>query len=383
MANKPRFPGQLEDESAIIYKRRHWITVVQWIWRPLVFLLICLLIAWGMTSLLRPSSVVSRVLFWLVFPAPALISLVWKALDWGNDRYIVTNKRVIHRERIYFLFESLVEAYLDMIQDVTIDIASPLANLLNFGDVTIETAGPGDPIKFQTVSKPRDIQRLILESAGLPGKEQPVTPQPPSGLSWRGMWRMLYPLYPAEEEGVIIWRKHWWVLYSDLILPLMVGFVLAVIWLWALTSLKYPGWVNFFFILGLTVTGAWIAFRMIDWHNDLYILTEDHVIDIEKKPFIMEHRREANLSAVQDVSFEQASFIAKILNFGNVRLETAGKLGEFTFDNVPHPEKVQATIMERLSVFRLMKHREERERRRAEIISILEEYLGQRETNHR
>ncbi len=382
MATKPRFSGQLEDERIIVYTRRHWLTIIKWIWRPLVLLLICLLIAWGLISLLRPPSLLSRILFWLVLPAPALVLLVWKALDWANDRYIVTNRRVIHREKVYFFFESQKEAYLDRVQDVTIDIASPVASLFNFGDVKTETAGPGDPIKFQTVSKPRDIQRLILESAGLPGKEQQATAQPQRGLSWRRAWQLLYPLYPTEEEGVIVWRKHWWVLYSDLILPLMAGFVLTVVWLWAITSLSYPGWVNAFFVLGLIIVGMWIAFRLIDWHNDLYILTEDRVIDIEKKPFVMEHRREANLSAVQDVRFEQPSFTAKILNFGHVRLQTAGKLGEFTFDSVPHPKEVQATIMERLSTFRLRRHREERDKRRAEIISVLEEYLSQRETDH-
>jgi len=382
MATKPRFSGQLEDERIIVYTRRHWLTIIKWIWWPLVFLLICVLIAWGMTSLLRPASLSSRVLFGLVPAAPALIWLVWKALDWANDRYIVTNKRVIHHERVYFFFESQKEAYLDKIQDVTIDIASPLATVFNFGDVKIETAGPGDPIKFQTVSKPRDIQQLILESAGLPGKEQQAPSQPQPGLFWR-VWRLLYPLYPTEQEGVIIWRKHWWVLYRDLILPLIAGFVLTLIWLWALASLSYPGWVNFLFILALTVVGIWIIFELIDWRNDLYILTNDRVIDIEKKPFVMEHRREANLSAIQDVKFEQPTFTAKVLDFGNVRLQTAGKLGEFTFDNVPHPKDVQATIMERLSDFRLRRHHEEREKRRAEIISILEEYLSQRQTNHR
>ena len=383
MATKPRFSGQLEDERIIVYTRRHWFTIIKWIWQPLVFLLICLLIAWGMTSLLQPASVLSHILFWLVLAAPALILLLWKALDWANDRYIVTNRRVIHRERVYFLFESQKEAYLDRIQDVTIDIANPFANIFNFGDVKIETAGPGDPIAFQSISKPRHIQQLILESAGLPSAEQQTTSQPQHGLSWRRAWRLLYPLYPTEEEGVIIWRKHWWVLYGDLILPLMAGFVLTIIWLWALTSLSYPGLVNAFFVLGLIVIGMWIAFRLIDWHNDLYILTEDRVIDIEKRPFVMEHRREANLSAVQDVRFEQPTFTAKVLNFGHVRLQTAGTLGEFTFDNVPHPRDVQATIMERLSASRLRKHREEREKRRAEIISVLEEYLGQRETDHR
>ncbi len=378
MSAKPRFPWQLQNESIIVYTGRHWFTLIKWIWRPFVFLLICLLIAGGLTLLSGfPSR--ARVLVWLVIPAPALIWLVWKALDWTNDRYILTNKRVIHRERVYFFFESRKEAYLDKIQDVTIKIASPLAYLLNFGDVVIQTAaGQDGAINFQSISKPREIQRLIIASAGLPEKEQQSAPSSRPRPFAKVMWQMLYPLYPAEEEGMIIWRKHWWVLHSNLGVPLMAGFVLTLTWLWALTGLSYPGWLNVLFALGLTVVGVWIAFRLIDWHNDLYILTNDRVIDIEKKPFVMEHRREANLGAIQDVSLEQKGLIAKVLDFGNVHLKTAGKLGEFTFDSVPHPQKVQEKIMERLNAFRQKKKQQEMEKRRLEIISVVEEYLGQR-----
>jgi len=188
---------------------------------------------------------------------------------------------------------------------------------------------------------------------------------------------MLYPTHPTEEDDVIIWRKHWWVLNGDLILPVAAIFVLATIWLWASTSpsLDCPGWVNVLFALGLAGIALWIAFKTIDWHNDLYILTKDRVIDIEKKPFVFEHRREANLGTIQDVSFAQTSFTAKMMDFGDVLLQTAGRVGEFTFDSVPHPEEVQATIAERLNEFRYKKRLAEQERQRAAIVAIVEDRL--------
>jgi len=194
-----------------------------------------------------------------------------------------------------------------------------------------------------------------------------------------GIWRMLYPTYPTEEEGVIIWRKHWWVLNRGLILPVTSIFVLATIWLLIATSLKYPIWVNLLFALGLTGSAAWVAFKLLDWHNDLYILTKDRVIDIEKKPFISEHRREANLGTIQDVSLVQIGLIAKMLDFGNVLLQTASKAGEFTFDKVPRPKEVQATIAERLDEFRHKKKLAEQEKQRADIVAIVEDHLRQAE----
>ncbi|MBC8263033.1 MAG: PH domain-containing protein [Anaerolineales bacterium] len=383
MVKKPLFPGQLESEKVVIYERRHWFAIIKWIGvRPPILLLVSLMIAWGATKLLAPPQGI-KLVYWLSILAPALIWIVWRVLDWGNDRYIVTNKRVIHRERVYFFSEERKEAYLDRVQDVTIEIINPFANVLNFGDVIIETASKAGTIEFQAISKPRDIQRLLLESAGLPPKKGELASQPQRRLLGRGIWRMFYPTYPSEEEDVIIWRKHWWVLNRDLVLPLLAIFALGTIWLWALTSLKYPGWINVLFTLGLATIAFWVAFKLIDWHNDLYILTKDRVIDIEKKPFVFEHRREANLDAIQDVSLEQIGLTAKVLDFGNVLLKTASGAGEFTFDSVPHPEEVQATIAERLNEFRQEKRLADQERQRAAIVAIVEDHLRQRETDER
>ena len=383
MAKKLLFPGQLDDETVIIYERRHWFMIIKWIWgRPLALLPVSLVIAWVVTTILKPTSGVGLA-YWLVILAPALIWIVWRVLDWENDHYIVTNKRVIHREKVYFFSEERKEAYLDRVQDVTIKIVNPFANLLNFGDVIIETAGRRGAIEFQAVSKPRDIQRLLLESAGLPPKKEELTSQPQRRLLGRGIWRMLYPTHPTEEDDVIIWRKHWWVLNSDLILPVMAIFVLATIWLWASTSPNYPGWVNVLFALGLASVAIWIAFKIIDWHNDLYILTKDRVIDIEKKPFVFEHRREASLDTIQDVSLKQIGLTAKMLDFGDVLLQTAGRAGEFTFDGVPHPGEVQATIIKRLNEFRYKERLAKQERQRAAIVAIVEDHLRPAEGDDR
>ena len=68
-----------------------------------------------------------------------------------------------------------------------------------------------------------------------------------------------------------------------------------------------------------------------------------------------------------------------MLDFGNVLLKTAGRAGEFTFDSVAHPQEVQATIAERLNVFRHKKRLAEQERQRAAIVAIVEDHLRQAE----
>lgn len=390
MAERRYFPGQQEGEEVIILQRRHWFVLLMWLLLPILSLVPLSLMAWGVVRLLDISGPF-QALIWLGFMSPALVWIVWLILDWENDHYIVTNKRVLHIERVYFLFESRDEARLDRVQDVTVEMPNIIANLLYYGNVIIETAGTEGRIVFKAIAKPRKVQRRIFELITLangPGRELE-----PERIRERLRWeprrpryqrlpemitRMFYPVYPTGE-GVIIWRKHWWILLTKLGAPALALLILTLLWFLAVTAnLGYPIWVDSLFAFGLAGLLIWIVFISVDWYNDLYILTSDHVIDIEKVPFIFEHRREANLAMIQDVSYVQPSFLHKLLDFGNLRLETAGTVGEFTFDSVPHPREVQNRIFERIGVFRRRAQEAAERRRREEITAVVEEYLRRR-----
>ena len=407
MVEKPQFPGQLDDEGVVICERRHWYTIIKWIGLPILLLLISSLIAWVVTQLLPPPSSLRLVLYWLVILAPALTWTVWKALDWENDRYIVTDKRVIHIERIYLTREKRDEAPVAMIQDVSVEMKGLMTHLLYFGDVTIQTAGTLGTIRFKGIPKPRKAQAQILAlvsraKAARPAKEEPQAiqavreivgwpeeesrPLPPTAeeLRWESerprraqlsevIKRMFFPK-PVFGENQIIWRKHWWVWLKEMVSPLSAFVILFILWVAASLLFGVSLWFDLLLGISLAVTSVWFIWRSIDWRNDLYVITDDRVIDIEKVPFIREHRREAGLDKVQDVRYLQEGFIASRLDFGNVRLETAGGIGEFTFDSVPHPRQVQIEIFNRIEQFRRKAGLEGRERRQAEFLDLLARY---------
>ncbi len=372
------FPGQRPDEKVLFMKRRHWFVLLLWT----VPLLLLLFVMFGIGLLIGVAVELNPVIWALVILALIALPtgmLVWRILDWENDHYILTNRRVIHIERVYFLFESRQEAPLSKVQDVTFVMPTPLHNVLDFGDVVAETAAPEGQIIFEAIPKPREIQAQILRAAGL--REHGRVPgEQPEGFSfWRllramgeFLARMLYPVYP--RHGVIIWRKHWFVLLKALVSP-AVGMLLTGVFISVALGLEAPQIVVLILSLVFLLLVAWLVFRVIDWHNDIYILTADRVIDIEKRPFTREFRREANMGMIQNVSYEQPSFISKVLNFGNVRLETAGTLGEFTFDNVPRPREVQSEITRRLAAYRAHMEQEHVRREREQFRRMVEETL--------
>lgn len=407
MAEKRWFPGQLEDEAVIIYERRYWYTIIRWIRRPLFFLLISSLMAWGVTALLEPLSDLRRALCWLAILAPSFLWTVWRVLDWGNDRYIVTNRRVIHIEKVYLTREKRDEAPLAMIQDVFIEMEGLMTHLLYFGDVTIQTAGTLGTIRFRGIQKPRKAQAQILAlvsraKSAVPAEEEPTAiqavremvgvpkpePQPlpaaAEGLRWESerprrtqiseVIEMMFFAKPDFGENQEVWRKHWWALLKEIISPLLAFFILIILWSAASLLFGFSIWFDLFLMISLSITLVWFIWRSIDWRNDLYVITDDRAIDIEKVPFIREHRREAGLDKIQDVRYLQEGFIATRLNFGNVRLETAGGIGEFTFDSVPRPREVQIEIFNRIDQFHRKAEQEGKKRRQEELIELLGRY---------
>jgi uncharacterized membrane protein YdbT with pleckstrin-like domain len=112
-----------------------------------------------------------------------------------------------------------------------------------------------------------------------------------------------------------------------------------------------------------------------DWRNDLYIVTDHLIIDVEKRPLsIREERREATLDRIVNLSLQQQGFLASILNYGDVLIQTAGATGDFTFDGVSNPAAVQREIFRRLEDYNDEQRRRERAQRKAELSTWFQVY---------
>jgi hypothetical protein len=75
----------------------------------------------------------------------------------------VTDRLIIDVEKKPLFFaDERKQATLDMIQNVSLRIPGPLAAVLNYGDVLIETAGPTGVFTFDGVGRPEQVQREIF-----------------------------------------------------------------------------------------------------------------------------------------------------------------------------------------------------------------------------
>ncbi len=117
---------------------------------------------------------------------------------------------------------------------------------------------------------------------------------------------------------------------------------------------------------------AWIV---ADWRNDTYEVDATQISDVEKKPlFFSEQRRTALLGEIENIEVSIPSPLHYLLNFGNVRLQTAASQGEFTFDWVPNPRGVSEEIRRRIEVYRYQQENKRARQRAQELPDWFEMY---------
>ena len=393
------YPWLRKDELLVNLHLRHWLALI------------------GQAKAAALATLVSAGLMWLLallgFPLwfglgigalLVLLSLVWGLLNYLNDYFIVTNRRVIQQEKVIFFSEHRQEALLEQIQRV--DVATTFwGNLFNFGTLSVYTAGTTGSIDFNLVAHPDSLRTAIFHhrslsqqrssaenkldiqnalenrlglSVDLPSRVHtdlaPSTPDDTAAAP--GLWQKLRRLISVdsslewESTERIVWHKHWWILLVQIALPgllllfellfLAGGFSSVAL----LQQLQSSLGAQTLLLSGGLVTLAtlgWILWAVTDWWNDTYTVTEDRIIDIEKLPlFLSEQRREAQLSDIQDIRLEMNSPLKVMLNFGNIIVQTAAGEGAFTFDHVPNPRIVKEEITRRMIAWR-----REDERRKA------------------
>ncbi|HUG33208.1 MAG TPA: cyclic nucleotide-binding domain-containing protein, partial [Anaerolineales bacterium] len=154
--------------------------------------------------------------------------------------------------------------------------------------------------------------------------------------------RLRFKWLRQDEVVYFLTRKHPLVLYQKLIIPafaLLAPFALLYAWLTVVRTFV----VVFAGGLSLLAIAAWIAWLVIDWGNDYYIVTNLRVVWLEKVIGIYDSRQESPLSMVVSVGVEANQF-GRILDYGNVIVRTF--VGRIVFGFVNHPNQAARMVEE-------------------------------------
>jgi uncharacterized membrane protein YdbT with pleckstrin-like domain len=147
--------GLLGRREKIVFKaRQHWLVVVPRLVLWIVVSLLIILIASGLA--LTVAGVALVLILAVVFPLWRIMVIL---LNWWNEQYVITNRRVIQLEGI--INKHSIDSSLEKVNDVVLE-QSALGRLLNYGDVKILTASEIGVNLFRRMDRPVSFKTEML-----------------------------------------------------------------------------------------------------------------------------------------------------------------------------------------------------------------------------
>lgn len=153
-----------------------------------------------------------------------------------------------------------------------------------------------------------------------------------------------------EQEVVILFlRQHFIVNVPWILLTIVLLIAPTVIFpkLFSILSINFSLPTGYFLIGTMFWYLATFGFALasfIGWFFNIYIVTNERVVDIDFFYLLYKKFSEAELAKIQDISYTSGGILAAIFNYGNVTIETAGEAPNLIFELIPFPERTVETI---------------------------------------
>lgn len=159
--------------------------------------------------------------------------------------------------------------------------------------------------------------------------------------------RLPVQLQPGESVVLVV-RRHWFFLVMPLVAALLAMLVppallLALVALTdgpkALDAVLLLMSLAYAVALGVRAYFIWYA-----WAHDVWVITNQRLVDGQKPDWFHEKVSTADLVQVQDVGLDRVGLLATLLKFGDLRVQTAAEIEQFILRKIPRPQDVLAVL---------------------------------------
>jgi len=85
--------------------------------------------------------------------------------------------------------------------------------------------------------------------------------------------------------------------------------------------------------------------RFIEYYLDLWVITNDRLLDMEQQGLFSRSIKELDLYRIQDVTVNIQGIFSTLLNYGNIHIKTASTNTDIVFHDVSHPDVIQKDLI--------------------------------------
>lgn len=108
-----------------------------------------------------------------------------------------------------------------------------------------------------------------------------------------------------------------------------------------------PGNYRFVALLGwYTMIFGYALEQFLIWFFNIYIITDERVVDFDFYNLLFKRVSEAKIENIEDITTSNSGLLQSIIDFGDIRIQTAAEIPEIEFERVPHPDKVAKFLSE-------------------------------------
>jgi membrane protein YdbS with pleckstrin-like domain len=147
-------------------------------------------------------------------------------------------------------------------------------------------------------------------------------------------------LLPGENL-IVLARQHPLILSKPVFINVMVLALLIALWVYS----QQP-WLLILYVVPL----LYLLWKIMSWRRKEYILTDRRVVLQEGVLSISSF--DASLDKINNVYHNQ-NFLGRLLNYGDVGLETASEAGTTTFELLSQPVSFKNSIVRQRELYRM------------------------------
>ncbi len=156
----------------------------------------------------------------------------------------------------------------------------------------------------------------------------------------------------GNERLILFLRRHW----INLFFQLFPFFALVLLILLIYFFATFFGLFDFFSDFDWKMTHLILAFLglffwsfifivFLDYYLDIWIITNSRIVNVEQKGLFRRDISELRIENMQDITTEITGIIPTFFDYGDLYIQTAGKIERFLFKSISHPNRVRDIIL--------------------------------------
>lgn len=159
--------------------------------------------------------------------------------------------------------------------------------------------------------------------------------------------RLPVELQPGESVVLLV-HRHWFFLVVPLLVALLAMLLPPAVLLVAVMRTDGPKALDVVLAVASLVWAAALGVRAYfiwyAWTHDVWVITNQRLVDGQKPDWFHEKVSTADLLQVQDVGLDRTGLLATLLRFGDLRVQTAAEIEQFILRKIPRPQDVLAVL---------------------------------------